>query len=134
MGKSTDKYSKNNIIKKMQEYIKSEQEFSHIKDLCVKNNWSYRYFTSKCIPKYIKEEKLFPEEDRTLTMLYEEIRNKQEALLLSICSKSVSGAIFQLKSDYGYNDNKDSKNDKEAIALIKKRNREIKKAIEKQDL
>ncbi len=134
MNKSTNKYNKNYIIQKMKEYIKSRQKFSHIKDLCVKNDWSYKYFMGKCIPKYIEEEKLLPEEERVLTMLYEKIRNKQEALLLSVCSKSVSGAIFQLKSDYGYTDNKDIKNNKEAIALIKKRNREIKKAIEKEQL
>ncbi len=121
--------TKKYIISKIELYLESPEPFAHIKDLCLKEHWGYEYFTTSLFPKYIEAEKSLTFHKREITNLLEAIKNKHETYLLSICSSSVSGAIFLLKSNYNYSEKACEQNYDEAIKIIKATHEIIKASI-----
>ena len=121
--------TKKYIISKIKLYLERDEPFAHIKDLCLKENWGYKYFSTSVFPKYIEAEKSLALNKREISNLLEAIKNKHELYLLSICSSSVSGAMFLLKTNYNYSEKASEQNYDEAIKILKATHEMIKASI-----
>ncbi len=131
---TTDKYKRDYIIKQLKKYLKSKQQFSHMKQLCLRVGWHHAHLMQDVLPKIFEEEKELPITERTVTDLIEQIKNKHEVFLLNICSTSVSGAIFQLKANYGYKDNEQKTDvDENTIKLVEETHKKIMEAVNKKE-